>query len=141
MISSQPIKVIIDTNLWISFLIGKELANLQTLIVSGNVQVILCEQIKAEITAVTQRPKLIKYFSPEKVKELLDILTVIGLLVEIKFQVFICRDEKDNFLLALAQDSQAQFLITGDADLLILKEFKETKIVTYQNFLRQINFS
>lgn len=141
MISSQPIKVIIDTNLWISFLIGKELANLQTLIVSGNVQVILCEQIKAEITAVTQRPKLIKYFSPEKVKELLDILTVIGLLVEIKSQVFICRDEKDNFLLALAQDSQAQFLITGDADLLILKEFKETKIVTYQNFLRQINFS
>lgn len=141
MASSQPIKVIIDTNLWISFLIGKELANLQTLMVSGNVQVILCEQIKAEITAVTQRPKLIKYFSPEKVKELLDILTVIGLLVEIKSQVFICRDEKDNFLLALAQDSQAQFLITGDADLLILKEFKETKIVTYQNFLRQINFS
>lgn len=84
MASSQPIKVIIDTNLWISFLIGKELANLQTLMVSGNVQVILCEQIKAEITAVTERPKLIKYFSPEKVKELLDILTVIGSLVEIK---------------------------------------------------------
>lgn len=139
MSSNQPIKVIIDTNLWISFLIGKELANLKTLIVSGTIQVILCDQLQEEITRVTQRPKLRKYFSPQKVNELLNLLAVIGLFVEIKSEVFICRDEKDNFLLALAQDSQANFLITGDADLLTLKEFEGTQIVTYQEFLQEMN--
>lgn len=139
MLSNQPIKVIIDTNLWISFLIGKGLANLKNLIVSGTIQVILCDQLQEEITRVTQRPKLRKYFSPQKVNELLNLLAVIGLFVEIQSEVFICRDEKDNFLLALAQDSQANFLITGDADLLTLKEFEGTKIVTYQEFLQEIN--
>lgn len=139
MTSKPPIKVIIDTNLWVSFLIGQELANLKTLMVSETIQIILCGQLEEEIRRVTQRPKLRKYFSPQKVSEFLELLAVIGSFVEIKSEVLVCRDEKDNFLLALAKDSQAEFIITGDADLLILKEFEGTKIVTYQNFLRQIN--
>lgn len=136
---NQPIKVIIDTNLWISFLIGQGLANLKSLIVSETIQLIVCDQLQEEIRQVTQRPKLRKYFSPQKVSEMLELLAIMGLPVEIKSEVSVCRDEKDNFLLALAQDSQAEFLITGDTDLLILEEFKRTKIVTYQAFLGQIN--
>ena len=136
---NQPIKVIIDTNLWISFLIGQGLANLKSLIVSETIQLIVCDQLQEEIRRVTQRPKLRKYFSPQKVSELLELLAIVGLFVEIKSEVLVCRDEKDNFLLALAQDSQAEFMITGDADLLILEEFKGTKIVTYQAFLGQIS--
>lgn len=45
-----------------------------------------------------------------------------------------CRDEKDNFLLALAKDSKADFLITGDEDLLIIKKFQNTEILTYSEF-------
>ncbi|MFP4009802.1 MAG: putative toxin-antitoxin system toxin component, PIN family [Spirulinaceae cyanobacterium] len=115
------------------------MANLKTLMVSETIQIILCGQLEEEIRRVTQRPKLRKYFSPQKVSEFLELLAVIGSFVEIKSEVLVCRDEKDNFLLALAKDSQAEFIITGDADLLILKEFEGTKIVTYQNFLRQIN--
>ncbi|MBD2543598.1 putative toxin-antitoxin system toxin component, PIN family [Planktothricoides raciborskii] len=139
MLKNQQIKVIIDTNLWISFLIGKELANLKELIVSQTVQVVFCEQITEEINRVTQRPKLQKYFSADKVKELLELLAVIGVSIEIRSEVSLCRDAKDNFLLALAKDSQANFLITGDADLLTLGSFAGTKIITYQDFLEQIN--
>jgi hypothetical protein len=88
---------------------------------------------------VTQRPKLQKYFSAEKVKELLELLAIIGVSIEIRSEVSLCRDAKDNFLLALAKDSQANFLITGDADLLTLGSFAGTKIMTYHNFLDQIN--
>ena len=88
---------------------------------------------------MTQRPKLQKYFSAEKVKELLDLLAIIGVSIEIRSEVSLCRDAKDNFLLALAKDSQANFLITGDADLLTLGSFAGTKIMTYHNFLDQIN--
>jgi len=46
----------------------------------------------------------------------------------------LCRDDKDNFLLALAKDSNADFLITGDKDLLILKKFEDTSIVTIADY-------
>ncbi|MEG4206949.1 putative toxin-antitoxin system toxin component, PIN family [Microcoleus sp. Pol7_A1] len=133
------LKVIIDTNLWISFLIGKELANLKNLIVDRAIQVVLCEQIIEEINLVTQRPKLKKYFPVTKVQELLELLRIIGLWIEITSEVSICRDAKDNYLLALAKDSQANFLITGDGDLLSLVNFEGTEISTYKDFLGKLN--
>ena len=48
----------------------------------------------------------------------------------------ICRDEKDNFLLSLAVDGNADFLITGDQDLLELKEIEKTQIVTLNQYLK-----
>jgi uncharacterized protein len=137
--NSKPLKVIIDTNLWISFLIGKQLGSLKALLVEGTIQPILSQQILDEITLVTQRPKLQKYFAPEKVSELIIFLKAIGLLIEIQSSVSLCRDAKDNFLLALAKDSQADYLITGDQDLLILQNFENTAIVTYQDFLLRTN--
>ncbi|MEG3879021.1 putative toxin-antitoxin system toxin component, PIN family [Microcoleus sp. herbarium7] len=133
------IKVIIDTNLWISFLIGKELAKLKQLIVDRTIQVVLCEQIIEEINLVTQRPKLQKYFPATKVQELLELLRIIGLWIEVTSEVSICRDPKDNYLLALAKDSKADFLITGDGDLLTLVNFEGTEISTYKDFLGKIN--
>jgi putative PIN family toxin of toxin-antitoxin system len=126
---NQPLKVIIDTNLWISFLIGKELANLKQLIVNKTLQIVLCNQLLEEINLVTQRPKLQKYFPVTKVQELLELLNIIGLSIEITSEISICRD---------AKDSQADFLITGDRDLLSLVNFERTEILTYKDFLQKI---
>lgn len=136
---NKLIKVIIDTNLWISFLIGKELANLKDLIVDRTIQPVISEQLLEELILVTQRPKLQKYFSLDKVNDLIQFLKIIGFEIEIKSEVTICRDAKDNYLLAIAKDSKANFLITGDQDLLILKIFEDTEILTYSNFLLKIN--
>ncbi len=133
--NSKTFKVIIDTNLWISFLIGKELVSLKGLIVDGQVQPVFSEESLNELKQVTQRPKLQKYFPPEKVNELLLFLKAISLFVEIQSNVKLCRDPKDNFLLAMAKDSQADYLITGDQDLLILERFQSTTIISYRNFL------
>jgi putative PIN family toxin of toxin-antitoxin system len=46
-----------------------------------------------------------------------------------------CRDSKDNFLLSLAIDGNATHLLTGDKDLLILKNFGQTKILTITEYL------
>ena len=133
--NSKPFKVIIDTNLWVSFLIGKELVSLKELIVNGQVQPVFSKESLEELKQVTQRPKLQKYFPPEKVNELLLFLNAISLFVEIQSNVKVCRDPKDNFLLAIAQESQADYLITGDQDLLILERFQSTKIISYRNLL------
>lgn len=133
--NSETFKVIIDTNLWISFLIGKERVSLKGLIVNGQVQPVFSKESLDELKQVTQRPKLQKYFPLEKVNELLLFLKAISLFVQVQSNVEVCRDPKDNFLLALAKDSQADYLITGDQDLLILECFQSTTIISYRNFL------
>ena len=55
-------------------------------------------------------------------------------LINVQSIVTICRDPKDNFLLALAKDSKADYLFTGDNDLLDIKKFDKTKIITINNF-------
>jgi hypothetical protein len=42
----------------------------------------------------------------------------------------IAPDPKDSYLLALAEASQAQFLVTGDKELLSIKRHKSTRIIT-----------
>jgi len=39
-------------------------------------------------------------------------------------------DPKDSYLLAMAQASQAEFLVTGDKELLFLERHKSTRIIT-----------
>lgn len=55
--------------------------------------------------------------------------------IEVKSIVTVCRDSKDNFLLALAKDGQPDYLLTGDKDLLELKKFGKTRIKTIVTFI------
>ena len=48
--------------------------------------------------------------------------------------IYICRDKKDNFLLSLAKDSKADYLLTGDEDLLVIQKFDDTEILSYTEF-------
>lgn len=43
-----------------------------------------------------------------------------------------------NFILALAKDSKASHLITGDQDLLVLKAFEGTNIITISEYLKNL---
>ncbi|MBK8513811.1 MAG: putative toxin-antitoxin system toxin component, PIN family [Saprospiraceae bacterium] len=55
MSSQKPSKVIVDTNLWISFLIGKELQNLKDIIVTEKIRLVMTDQLVNEIKFVTAR--------------------------------------------------------------------------------------
>ena len=56
-------------------------------------------------------------------------------LVEITEQIDVCRDPKDNKFLELAICGKADFIITGDDDLLDLDPFRELRIITPRDFL------
>jgi putative PIN family toxin of toxin-antitoxin system len=55
--------------------------------------------------------------------------------IEVSSVIRVSRDAKDNFLLALARDGKATYLLTGDKDLLVLKKFGRTKIITLTEYL------
>ena len=61
--TEKNVKVIFDTNVWISFLIGKRLYKIKQYILDGRIQIITCEQLITEIRLVTGREKMKKYFA------------------------------------------------------------------------------
>jgi uncharacterized protein len=52
--------------------------------------------------------------------------------------VSLCRDKEDDFLLTLARDGKATYLITGDKDLITIDTFEQTRIVTLTEFLQRV---
>ena len=55
--------------------------------------------------------------------------------IEIQESVVACRDPKDDKFLALAVNGQADFIVTGDRDLLVLNPFRGIAIVQPEEFL------
>lgn len=84
---------------------------------------------------VVNRPKFKKYFSAKDVEELLDYIHKHAEYIEVSSKVNITRDKKDNFLIELCIDGKADYLITGDEDLLSIKKIKKTSILKIVDFL------
>ena len=131
-------KIILDTNLWISFLISKKFSQIDKLIENKKITLIFSDELIEEFVDVVRLPKFEKYFSKSDVEKLLECFDQYGELIKVKSDVNICRDEKDNFLLNLSIDSKADYLITGDNDLLVLKQIEKTKIITFTDFIQLI---
>ena len=127
-------RVVIDTNIWISFLIGKSLVGLADAIIANRVHVLFSDDLFSELLDVLQRPKFKKYFSSAAIEQLMVLLYEKIAWVNVVDEFTDCRDGKDNFLLNLSVSGHANYLITGDADLLVLNPFHGVEIVSYQFF-------
>jgi len=128
------LKVIIDTNIFISFLINDNLNFISDLIRKEKIDLVISEDLLDEISRVAYRPKFRNYINKEKITLLISLLSNFGITVEVNSKVNVCRDVNDNFLLALAKDSSADFLITGDKDLLHIHKFGNTFILNISEF-------
>lgn len=131
-------KIILDTNLWISFLISKKFNQIDNLIETKKITLVFSDELIEEFIEVACRPKFKKYFSKVDIEKILENFDQFGELNEVESDIQICRDEKDNFLLNLAVDSKANYLITGDNDLLILEKIEDTRIMTFKDFIEHI---
>lgn len=128
-------RIIIDSNIWISFLIGKKLIGLQNHIDTQNIKIITCNEQIVELSEVFKKPKIKKYFKKEQVSEFFELLIQSSEIVNLSTISNICRDPKDNYLVSLSIDSNANYLITGDKDLLILNKINETIVLNYNDFI------
>ena len=131
-------KVILDTNLWISFLITKNYSFIDKFVENQKVTLIFSKELIQEFLTVATRPKFQKYFTDQDIQKLLRSFDNFAIIIETTSNIEICRDFKDNFLLNLAIDSKADFLVTGDSDLLELKKIEKTKILTIRELTEKI---
>ena len=129
-------RIIIDTNLWISFLITKDFTKLDEIIFSRHGILVFSQELLDEFLEVARRPKFRRFFSASDIEEILETIDEYADFVKVQTKIEVCRDSKDNFLLSLSIDGNADFLVTGDKDLLDLTKFGETTIVTISDFLQ-----
>src|SRR3546814_14193217 len=107
-------RIIIDTNLWISYLLSKGLRKLDTILAKEEIALLFSQELLDELVEVTQRQKFKKYFHPEDISSLLYQLILRAELITVVSAADVCRDQKDNSLLALADVGRYTHLITGD---------------------------
>lgn len=106
------------------------------LISTDDIQLLISDELGIEAFTVLYRPKFEKWATTKNIALLLKIFKSaekINPLSDIK----LCLDPKDDYLLNLAVDGDADFLFTGDYDLLVLKRIEKTEITTFSKFIKQ----
>jgi len=96
------------------------------------------EATLAEFSETFIRKKFDKYLSIETGKADVAAFKETGLLIIVNNTINICRDPKDNKFLELAAEANADYIITGDKDLLVLHPYQGIKILTAADFLNEI---
>ena len=133
-------RVVLDTNVVIS----------ATLIKGGNedrilrawqrgaFQLVVSRQILEEMGRVLfyERIRKFQWMDDADVVALLQILAAESVLVAGRLKVKASRDPADDKFLAAAVEGKAEYVVTGDKDLLVLKAYRRVEIVTPGRFVR-----
>lgn len=123
-------KVIVDTNLWISFLLHSKVSRQLLEIISRDDVTLVSSQLSIdELVAVASRKKFSKYINSHQLSSLVGFILKESLVFPLKDIPKRCRDPKDDYLLELAVVSGANYLLTGDDDLLSIKEIDSCEIM------------
>jgi putative PIN family toxin of toxin-antitoxin system len=127
-------RLVIDANIWVSSLLSPDFQVRTEVFFQAEYLLIISKALLDDLDNALRKPHLTKRIFRADYEELVTKLRSVAELVDVHSTVDICRDPKDNFLLALAKDGNADYLITGDTDLLVLKKFEKTKIVKLSEF-------
>jgi putative PIN family toxin of toxin-antitoxin system len=98
-------------------------------------KILISIPVLLELAEVLSRKKLDKYLLEEERMRFLVALLKESELVDITEVVTNCRDAKDNKLLELAVSGKADFIVSGDEDLLILNPFRGIPVLAPREFL------
>ena len=133
-------RFVLDNNILVSALLVKNSAPFWVIKKVEEMGVILySEATLLELNQVLNRKKFIKYFTVEEKQEFIIKLIESAELVVVEESIDICRDPKDNKFLELAVSGEADFIISGDRDLLVLNPFRNIEIIAANDFLNRFN--
>ena len=132
------IKFVVDTNVLVSSILIRKSSSDSALKKARSLgNLLFSEATFQELQTVLNRAKFDKYVSLTIRSEFMFRLKLESELIEIIEQVNLCRDLKDNQFLEVAMNGNADYLITGDQDLLVLRPFQEIQIMTVHEFLSE----
>ena len=130
------IKVVLDTNILISGIFWKGLPQRIVDLASANeIESITTQEILEEVKTALERLDV----PLEKIEEIIkDIMSYSRLIAAKKVVVKDLRDFKDVKIIACALSAEVDYIVTGDKDLLVVKEYEGIQIVNPKTFLELI---
>lgn len=129
-------KVILDTNIWISFLLGKRLSILRDIVDMEEVEIYVSDELLGELRTVVLRPKFLGKIEFQSILNLFELINAKCKMIEGYADAeSAIRDIKDLYLLSMAESIPADYLVTGDSDLLVLRNHQGTRIITFAEFV------
>ena len=141
-------RVLFDTNVLVSYLLPaadpmRVMSQAMDLVFRGDVTLVLPEDLVAELErTLTSKPYLRDRIAPEhSVAFIVQLRTLSVVVSRLDTPVrAIVRDPADNYLLAAAVAGDADYLVTGDKDLLVLRDHLDRpRIVTTAEFVRELS--
>ena len=133
-------KILFDSNLWISFMIGKRLSTLADVLCRHDVEVYICEQQLDEIRNVIARPKFDNIISAETRYYFFEMVYDVCFFTDITIEaISAIRDPKDLYLLSMAESVPVDYIVSGDKDLTDLKEHVGIPILKYSELIIMLN--
>jgi putative PIN family toxin of toxin-antitoxin system len=132
----KKVKVVFDTNVWISIFMEKSLRN-EFLRIKQDLKVYVNEDIGLEISKVLQYPQVTKILRKIGIqeKDVLRILATNSSKVEPKMKLHVVDEDADgNKILECALAARADITVSGDGHLLRLDKFKKTRILAPREF-------
>lgn len=131
--------VILDVNVWISALLwGGIPARILRLAHQGKIIIFISDEIMLELEMTLKRDKFKGRIETRgySIEYLLNVVKEISYYCStIALDVQELRDPKDTIILSASITAQAQAIITGDLDLLVLVKFNHIPILNPQTFL------
>ena len=125
-------RLVLDTNVFLSALMSSDSPSAQVLNLwlTRNFELLTTGEQFEEIARVTRYPRIHDRLPLAFAGRLINRLRKAAIVLEELPRVTVSADPDDNYLLALAEAGQAQFLVTGDKLLLALQRHKSTRIIT-----------
>jgi len=130
------VRAVLDSNVWLAILttdgfcrrLWRFARNKCRFIVSDDILDEVEEKLRMKFGFSPRHARLMAYFVERQTE-----------FVRVTSTIAVCRDADDNRILAAALDSRCSHLVTGDLDLLVLKSFEGTDIVTPREFLELVS--
>lgn len=140
------LRVLADANVLISAALARSpnapSAQILDAAIDGRLELITSPALLREIASVLARPRLRKYISTDEAHRfLVDLAGQSALLADpTRPHPSVCRDPKDDYLIALATSHHADALVTGDDDLLAIDPDQiEIEILTPRQLIGRLD--
>ncbi len=132
-------RLVLDTNVLVSAVLtpeGKPRGCLEYALERG--VLLLSEQTRGELLEVLYRPRLQRYIVKSEREGVLGRVAIRAERVEVEKRIEACRDPKDDKFLEAVVSGEADYLVSGDEDLLVLHPFRGIPILTPAAFLAEV---
>ena len=118
---TRSLRVVIDANVFVSAAIafGPSHRVVRAVLLSERLDAIVCPGLIDEIEDVLNRPRLTKRIGADQASAFLEDIRILAIRVSNPAVVEArTRDSDDDYLVALAREHDAAYIVTGDKDLL-----------------------